>query len=415
LARALESAKAGVWIAIIIIIAILAAYGGYYTGLEEGLRRGSGVGPTLPSSIKIGVIRSDVAHALEVLNGIQLARDLLNNKSYEVSRNVTLSTLYSYVESPDSVRYLVASLINEDVKVMIGALSNSEIKAILQMLHQNDTILLLVSNEVYDDDVYDDPRVIKMLGGPDVEARVMVDLALEVDKEDLRAAVVVANDSYCLRLANAISEGYSSRGGRVVSRVLYELGKTNITEGLINVNSSSPAVIFFVGRRGDAPTILEVACNVSLKAKWILSSASAGDDLLKEHLASCLSGSCFIVRQNVTSMPRFRDFVELYRKVYHSEPNEMAAYGFDALVLATLSIAYAGKYDGLTIRGAMGMLCNLIGGVTEPRFLDLKGNVIREYAILRLIGAYGDYKFEEVGRWVPISVEEALIEWWRMD
>ena len=406
-----KGAKTGVWMAIIIIIAILAAYGGYHAGLENGLRLGSTTSPMLPSSVKVGVVVSNVTHVLEVLNGIQLARDLLNNKSDEVSRNVTLSTMYSYVENPDRVRYLVASLINEGVKVIIGVLSNSEVKALLQMLHQNDTILLLVSNEVYDDDVYDDPRVIKMLGGPDVEARAMVDLAMEIEKDDLRVAVIAANDPYCLRLADAISEGYSSRGGRVVSKVLYELERTNITESLINVNSSSPAIVFLVGRKGDAPTILEVACDVGIKAKWILSSTSAGDDLLREKLVSYLNCSCFVVRQNVTLAPRFRDFAELYRKVYRNEPDEMAAHGFDALVLATLSTAYAGKYDGSAIREAMDMLCSLIDGATGPKFLDSKGNAIRGYAILRLIGVHGVNRFELAGRWVPISVEKALVEW----
>lgn len=413
-----SNARTGVWVAIIIIIAILAAYGGYHSGFEDGLKRvqqglqrGQGVSPTPPSGIKVGVIASNISHAPDILYGVQLARDLLNNKSDVALRNVTLSVKYLEREDPERVKYFVTSFINENFRVIIGALSNSEVKAILRMLYENDAILVLVSNEIYDNDVYDDPRVIKMLGGPEIEAHAMVDLALEIEKEDLRAAIIAANNSYCMSLANAISEAYSSRSGRIVSKVFYELGKTNITESLVNVSNLSPVIIFFVGQKDDAPAILDVARDMGLKAKWILSSTSASESLLKEHLASYLNGSCFVIRRGATFTLQFRDFAELFWRVYRSEPHEMAAYGFDSLVLVALSTAYAGKYSGSAIKGAMNLLCNLISGATGPKYLDSKGNLVQEYMILKLVGAYGDYRFEQVGRWIPIDVEKALIEW----
>jgi ABC-type branched-subunit amino acid transport system substrate-binding protein len=415
LARTSKSAKTGVWIAIIIIIAILAAYGGYYSGFADGLKHaqqspqgGPGAGPTTPLSIKVGVVASNVLHSSDVLHGVQLAGDLLNNKSGAALRNVTLSIKYSDKEDPERVKYFVTSLINEGIKVVIGAISNSEVKAVLRMLHLNDTILVLVSNEVYDDVVYDDPNVVKMLGGPDVEARAMAYLALEVGKEGLGAAIIAANNSYCLRLANVINEAYSSRGGRIVSKAVYELGKTNITESLVNVSASKPAVVFFAGQKGDASAILEAARSVGLKATWILSSAMAGDLLSRPDLASYVTGSYLVARRNASLSPRFEDFAELYRRVYREEPHEMAAYGFDSLVLAALSSAYAGKYNSSAVRGAMDALCDFTG-ITGPKFLDSKGNVVQEYDILRVVE--GGRKIEVVGRWVPVDAEKARIEW----
>jgi len=405
-------------VAIIIIIAILAAYGGYHTGLEEGLKRaqqdlqeGPSVGPTSPSSIKVGVIVSDVPHASEVLRGVQLARDLLSNKSYAISRNVTLSIKHSDREDPERVKHFVASLINEGVKVMIGALSNSEAKAVLQTLRESNAVLVLVSRETYDDDVYDEVRIVKMLGGPDVEARAMVDLALEIGKADLRVAVIAVNDSYCKRLAKAVVEGLSSRGGRVVSEMVYDPEMTDIRERLVDLSRSSPTIVILAGREGDAYEILRSASDVNLKTTWILSSTLAEADLLsRSDLAPYLTGSYLVMRQNAVLSPSFESFAELYRNVHRGEPHEMAAYGFDSLVLAALSLAYAGKHDGSAVKEAMDVLCNFVG-VAWPKFLDSKGNVLQEHAILRMVEVEEGYKFEAVGRWVPIDVERALVEW----
>jgi ABC-type branched-subunit amino acid transport system substrate-binding protein len=417
LAGTSKNAKTGVWIAIIIIIAILAAYGGYYSGFENGLKRtqqspqgGPGASPTTLPSIKVGVIVSNVSHAPDVLHGVRLARDLLNNRSDATLRNVTLSIKYLEREDPERVKNFVRSFINEGIRVVIGALSNSEVKAVLQMLHENDTILVLVSNEAYDDAVYDDPRVVKMLGGPDVEARAMVDLALEVGKEGLSAAIIAAKDPYCLRLANAINEFYSLRGGHIVSKVLYELGRTNIMESLVNVSNLRPAIIFFVGQKGDAPAILEAAHSVGLNATWILSGAMANDLLNRRDLVYYLTGSYIVMRWNVTLSPRFKEFAELYRRVYQEEPHEMAVYGFDSLMLTTLSSAYAGKYNGSAVKGVMDVLCDFIG-ITWPKFLDSKGNVVQEHDILRVVE--GGRTIEAVGRWVPTDAKKARIEWLR--
>jgi ABC-type branched-subunit amino acid transport system substrate-binding protein len=409
LTRTSKSARTGVWIAIIIIIAILAAYGGYYSGFEDGSKhaqQGPGVSPTRASNIKVGVIASNVSYASDVLDGIQLARDLLNNKSDVALRNVTLSIKYLDGEDPERMKYFVTSLINEGIRVVIGMLTNSEVKAILQSLRENDVTLVLVSNDVYDDVVYDDPKIVKILGGPDVEARVMADLALEIGKEGLNATIIVANNSYYLRLANIIREVYYSRGGRIVYEIVYEPEKTNVTEGLINVRTSSPAVIFFAGRESDAPTVLETARNVGLEATWILPSAVVDSLRSRPDLAPYLTGSYLVARRNATLSPGFESFAELYRVVYRKEPREMAAYGFDSLMLVALSSAYAGEYKGSAIKGAMDALCKFVG-ITWPKFLDPKGNIVQEYDVLKVV----DGGCKVVGRWVPTDVGKAYIEW----
>jgi len=414
LAKASRSAKTGVWVAIIIIIAILAAYGGYYSGFDEGFKRareGLGVGPILPSSIKVGVIASNVPYAPDVLRGVQLARDLLNNKSDVASRNVTLSIKHLDREDPEEVKRFAVTLVNEGVRAIIGALSNSEVKAVLRTLRQNDMMLVLVSGEVYDDEVYEEPRVVKLLGGPDVEARAMVDLALKIWGADLKVAVVAVNDSYCRRLAKAVVEGLRSRGGQVVFEVIYDPGKTNITEDLIDLGRSGPTTVFLAGRKDDAYRVLKVARDVGLRTTWILPSALASEDLLnRSDLVPYLVGSYLVARRSATLSPHFEGFAELYRMVHRDDPHEMAAYGFDALALTALSTAYASKQSGLAIRGSMDLLCNFVG-VTWPKFLDSKSNAIQEHAILKVVEVEEGYKLQVIGYWVPTGVDKALIEW----
>jgi len=419
LVKASRSAKTGVWVAIIIIIAILATYGGYYYGFEEGfkhaqegLQQGPSVGPTPSPSIKVGVIASDVPHALDVLYGVQLARDLLNSKSDVISRNVTLLIERLDREDPERAKHFVSALVNEGVRAIIGTLSNSEVKAVLHTLHQNDAILVLVSSEVYDDEVYDEPRVVKLLGGPDVEARAMVDLTLKVRGADFKAAVVAVNDSYGRRLAKAIVEGLRLRGEQVVSEVIYDPGKIDITEDLIDLSRLSPAIVFLAGCKDDAYKVLEAARDVGLRTTWVLPSALVNEGLLnRSDLASYLAGSYLVARRSATLSPCFKGFAELYRMVHRDEPHEMAAYGFDALLLTALSTAYAGEHGGLAIRGSMDLLCNSVG-VTWPKFLDSKSNAIQEHVVLKVVEVEKGYEFKVVGYWIPTGVDKVLIEWY---
>lgn len=393
----------GVWVAIIIIVAVLATYGGYYYGLHAGLQQSP---PTLPPSIRIGVVMSNVTYADDLLNGIWLAAKMINDGGGVASRNLTVLIRYTG-GNPETAKSMVTSLINEGVRVFVGALLDPEVKAILPMLRENKAILMLISKETYDD-VYDDPVVIKMLGGPDVEALAMVDLALEIGK---RAAIIAVNDSYGSRLANAINRTYSSRGGVVVYELLYSEA-SNVAADLERLKDLDlPAVTFLIGYMDDAYVILANASRLKLNTTWILSSTLAHEGLLDHEVAQYLEGSYVVVRRALVRDPQLQNFLELYIKTYNKVPNEVAAYGFDSLKLAALSIAWAGLYDGQTIRKALDNVVSTFSGATGRKLLDLNGNVIQDYEILKIVKVDGDYGFKSVGYWVPISTSKALINW----
>lgn len=408
MSRSLRGAGFGVWIAIIIIIAILAAYSGYYGGYYHGLSAGLQQSvPALPSNIKVGVVLSNIAYSDDIFWGTWLAAKIINNTGGVASRNLTL--LFKYTGGdPGTAKSIITSLVDDGVRVFIGALSDIEVKTILPVLRESNAVLVLVSNETYDD-VYDDPMVIKMLGGPDVEASAMVDLALEVGT---RAAIIAVNDSYGVRLANSINRIYSSRGGVVVYESLYSEA-ANVTADLEKIKNMEdpPTVVFLVGYVDDAYTILVNASSIHLNTTWILSRTLAGEELLSQELAPYLEGSYVVVRSPPVRGPQMQDFMEVYVKTYNREPSEMAAYGFDVLRLIALSIAWAGHYDGPTIRKSIDIVIGSFVGATGRKILDSNGNAFQDYEILRLVKDNEAYKFKTVGYWTPISPSKAFISW----
>lgn len=400
----LKGAGFGVWMAIIIIIAILAAYGGYYSGLHAGLQQSA---PTLPSDIKVGIIVSYVAYAGDLYDGIWLAAKVVNGSGGIASRN--LSLLFKHTGgNPETARSMVTSLVNEGVRVFVGALSDQEVKAVLPILRESNAILVLVSKETYDD-VYDDPMVIKVFGGPDVEALAMVDLALEIGS---RAAIIAVNDSYGARLADAINKLYSLRGGLIIYETRYSK-VVNVSADLEKLRDleTPPEVIFLVGYVDDAYAILSNASGMRINTTWILSSTLADRKLLDRELASYLEGSYIVVKRTIAESPQFQGFIELYSKMYNRTPSGIAAYGFDSLMLTALSIAWAGHYDGPAIRKALDTLTSSFSGITGRKILDPNGNVIQDYEILKIVKVDETYKFETAGYWVPVSASKAFINW----
>ncbi|MEM0240010.1 MAG: ABC transporter substrate-binding protein [Candidatus Nezhaarchaeales archaeon] len=396
-----KGAGYGIWVAIIIIIAILAAYGGYYSGLYASLQETK----ALPSIIGVGVIVSNVTYASDLLDGVLLATKVVNSSGGIASRNLTALVRFTGGD-PGTAKSMVTSLVNEGVRVFIGALSSPEVEVILPIIRESNAVLVLVSKDVYD--VYD-PMVIKVFGGPDVEALAMADLALKVGT---RAAIIAINDSYGAKLADAINKKYSAQGGMVVYKLLYG-EDINVTAYLEKIKDlkDPPVVIFLIGYIDDARTILTSASNVQLNVTWILSSTLADDRLLSDDLASYLEGSYAVVRRALVESPQLLEFVELYIKEYHKMPSEMAAYGFDLLKLIALSIAWAGYYDGQAIKKAIDTVISSFSGATGRKVLDHNGNVLQEYEVLKIIKVGEVYKFETVGYWIPISATKAFINW----
>ncbi|MEM2213585.1 MAG: ABC transporter substrate-binding protein [Candidatus Nezhaarchaeales archaeon] len=398
--KSLKGAGYGIWIAVIIIIAILAAYGGYYSGLYTSLQETK----TLPSIIEVGVIVSNVTYAGDLLDGVLLAAKVINDSGGIASRNLTALVRFTGGD-PGTAKSMITSLINEGVRVFIGALSGPEVEVVLPIIRENNAVLVLISKDVHD--VYD-PMVIKVFGGPDVEALAMVDLALKVGT---RAAIIAVNDSYGARLADTINKRYSTQGGVVVYESLYT-ETTNVSADLEKIKGleNPPAVVFLIGYVDDTRMILASARNMQLNVTWILSSTLADEKLLDE-LASYLEGSYVVVKRALVESPQLLEFMELYIKTYYRLPSEMAAYGFDSLKLIALSIVWAGYYDGQTIRKAIDTTISLFSGATGRKVLDSNGNVLQDYEILKIVKINETHKFETVGYWIPISASKAFINW----
>lgn len=408
MSTSLKGVGFGVWIAIIIVVTILAAYsgyyGGYYHGLSAGLQQNA---PTLPSSIKIGVIVSNVAYANDLLEGVWLAAKLVNDGGGVASRNLTLLTKYTGGDV-ETAKSMVTSMVDEGIKVFIGVLSDHEVKAIMPILRENNALLVLVSKETYDN-VYDDPMIIKILGGPHVEAQAMVDLALKVGT---RAAIIAINDSYSTKLASAINKLYSSLGGKIVYEVLYN-ETVDVTPDLERIKNleEPPTVTFLIGYVDEVCAILANASKVQLNTTWILSSSLATEKLLNQEIAPYLEGSYAVIRCSPTEYPQMQDFIDLYVKTYKREPNEIAAYGFDSLRLIALSIAWTGQYDGPAIRKVVNEIANSFSGVTGRKVMDFNGNVIQDYEILKVVRIDDTYRFITVGYWIPVNASKAIIKW----
>lgn len=394
----------GIWIAIIIIIAILAAYGGYYSGLHQGFENAK----ALPSSIGIGVLISNIAGSEDVLKGIQLAASMLNNSGGASARNI-IAIIERTNGDPTLAKSAATSLVNKGIKVLVGSLSSSEVKAILPLLHENKIPLVLVSKEVYDDEVYKDEMIVKFPGNPNSEALAMVNVALNIGT---KAAIVAVNDSFGRRLATAIGGYYQSLGGSIVYEVFYDPASVNITNDLMKIKELEPTVSFLVGYLEDARTILGDACRLGLPTRWVLSSTLANEKLLKDEVAHYLEGSYVLARRTIVEGLQLQNFVDLYKKVYGVIPTEMATYGFDSFVLTALSATYSGQYNGPSIRAAFNVTSCFFNGASGRIVLDATGNVIQEYVILEVAKTLEDiYRLKVVGYWIPRSSSNALVIW----
>ncbi len=402
-------AGVGVWIAVIIIVAIVAASGGYYSGFHHGVEAAR----ALPPSIGVGVLISNVHGGMDVLKGIEVAAKHINDTGGLAARNIVLLVRGTQGD-PSIAKSALQELIDRGVEVVIAALSDSEVEAVAPMLREHEVTMLLISRdvEVNSPSVDEGNMIFRVTDSYELQGRAMADLAIRIGA--MKAAILAVNDTYGLEISSSLAEHYEALGGQIVYKACYSPVAVNVSSQLNTIKALKPNVVFLVGHSDDAVKILRMAMNMSLTVQWIMPSELANEELFTETgLAGYIEGSYVIhVLVNKESQA-YREFEGLYREVYGEEPSDLSAFGYDALMLMSVSLAYAGQYNGTAVKYALFQVGKLFNGITGQKAFDENGNAMQAFEVLRVLYDHvsGKLKLKLVGYWTPKIEGGAAITW----
>ena len=223
------------------------------------------------------------------------------------------------------------------------------------------------------------------------QGTVMAKFALSKGWKKIAILTDVKQD-YSVGLAEFFVKYFTAHGGTIVRDQKYSSGDKDFRAQLTSVKAASPDAVFVPGYYGEVALIGKQARLLGLTVPFLGGDGWVGESLLSV-AAGSLDGSFFSAHFSPDdTRPAVQDFVRRFRAKYKSEPDDMAALGYDSAMILADAIKRAGGTDSAKLRDAIAATKNH-PGLTGVITLDAQRNATKSAVILTIRN--GAYKFQE--------------------
>ncbi len=177
-----------------------------------------------------------------------------------------------------------------------------------------------------------------------------------------RAAILVDQGSdYALGYAQAFTPAFERLGGEVVGSWSYRDGDRDFKAQLSAIAAAGVDALIVPAMYHDVPGIAHQARQVGIPSPLI--GGDGWDAAETVTLGGQAVEGSYFTTHYAPDQPksRIRQFIKAYRTAYHTDPDAMAALGYDAARLALDAITRAGSTDPAAIREALATTSNFPG------------------------------------------------------
>ena len=190
-----------------------------------------------------------------------------------------------------------------------------------------------------------------------------------------RVAIVPMQTASIAAIVDVFRKAFEKAGGHIVAVETYREGDVDFRTQLTKVKATNPDLIFMPGYLKEMATMLRQAKELGISGPF-LSISTFFDPKILELAGNAADGVMF-------SAPAFdpgsdsadiQTFVNSFRAKYGQEPDILAAYGYDVVMIAAKALRQAGDLDPASIKTA---LYSIQGypGITGQTTFDANGDV----------------------------------------
>jgi len=208
-----------------------------------------------------------------------------------------------------------------------------------------------------------------------------------------RAAVLVDNKQpYSLGLESSFNATIRKNGADIVNEQAYTSGDKDFRAALTSIRASNPDVIFVPGYYGEVSLIVRQARELGITVPLIGGDGWDSPELTKG--AEAQFNNTFFSNHLSTEDPdpAVQNFIKKYKAKYNSEPDAMAALGYDSGNILADAIKRAGSTDPQKLRDAIAATKDF-PGVTGSITIDKDRNASKPLTILQIVD--GKYHFAQ--------------------
>jgi branched-chain amino acid transport system substrate-binding protein len=188
---------------------------------------------------------------------------------------------------------------------------------------------------------------------------------------------------YSVGLADEFEKQFTGMGGRIATRLSYQEGDQDYSAQLTSIRGSNPDIVFVPGYYTDAANIAVQARKLGIRVPLV--GGDGWDSAKLAEIGGDAIDGCYFCSHYCQQdpRPRVQEFLRNYRQQFGTEPDAMAALGFDAARILFAAIEKAASQSGADIAAALAATKNF-EGVTGRISIDRDRNAVKPAVILEM-------------------------------
>ncbi|GAV24329.1 ethanolamine utilization protein EutJ [Carboxydothermus islandicus] len=331
------------------------------------------------------------------LNGIMLAVEEINNAGGVLGKKIEIVKYDNKSDNTEAASVATRLITQDKVVAIIGSMTSGNTLSYVNIAETNK--VPVISPSATNPDVTVDPKTGKVreyifrtcfidpFQGTAMAKFVLNDLKIK------KVAVLKDNTApYSVGLAKFFIEAFKAGGGEILADENYTTQDQDFRSVLTKIKGLNPEFIYVPGYYEQVGQIVKQARELGINVPMGGGDGWDSPKLVEIAGAAALNNT-FITNHYSSLMPdpKVQDFVKKYKEKYGSEPDAMAAVGYDTVLVLVDAIKRAGEATPEKIKEALKTTKD-VEGVTAKISLDENHNAVKGLVILEYKDGKQTYK-----------------------
>lgn len=339
-------------------------------------------------TIKIGVnleLSGNVASYGQGLNeGLELAVEEINKEGID-GKKIELVKFDNKSDAAEATSGALKLISQDNVSAIIGAATSTNTLAQVQIAQDNKVPIITPSGTNPDITFKDDKLndfIFRTCFIDPFQGQIAATFAAENLGVKNAAILIDSASDYSKGLANAFTEAFEAKGGKVIAEEAYMAKDTDFNATLTNLKSSNPEFVYIPGYYEEVGLILKQAKELGLDAAFMggdgwdsptLVELAGADSLQKSYITNHYSSG--------DTDEEIQAFVKAFEAEHNKTPDAFNALGYDTGYLLADAIKRAGSADSEAIQKALEET-EALPLITGDLTYDEKHNPVKSATIL---------------------------------
>jgi len=286
--------------------------------------------------------------------GRELALDAVNDVTIG-GRELSINVQDSQSVQQAGVSAAQQLVNQEGVPFLIGAVGSGVSTAIYQSVIEGSDVVQLSQNST-SPELSNYPGLLRMSPTGRTQSTALADIISEDDHDSV--AITWVNNDYGSGITDAFVDAYD---GEVVYNSSHDQGQSSYSNVVSQMANTDAGAWLFVTYQPEFTTMTQEAFSsgVEGQADWYGADSVQGSDVLANTPEGSLDGMKVVLPSAAVDQDNYQSFASDFESEYDQAPTSWAAYSYDCVVTAAITIQAADEFTG----AALG---DVVRDVTRP-------------------------------------------------